>query len=129
MMPTAEHLAVDHPVLVTDLPGFGQSGDPRQVLTLPALVDALVQWLDQQQLARPIFLGNSLGCQVLIDLVVRGSRDPIAHPTLGGGGGAAVAQRTLGGDSRRASCGSTTARRTALVEVVRAFVDETSCRV
>ncbi len=71
MLPTAELLAVDYPVLVPDLPGFGQSGDPKHVMTLPELADELVKWMDKINLPRAIFLGNSLGCQVLTDLAVR----------------------------------------------------------
>lgn len=71
MIPTAERLGVNYPVLVPDLPGFGKSSDPRHVMTLAELADALVQWMDQLNLERPIFLGNSLGCQVLTDLALR----------------------------------------------------------
>jgi 2-hydroxy-6-oxonona-2,4-dienedioate hydrolase len=71
MMPTAERLAIDYPVLVPDLLGFGQSSDPPYVPMLAELADTLVQWLNAINLRRPIFLGNSLGCQVLTDLAVR----------------------------------------------------------
>ena len=74
MMPTAERLAQYGQVFVPDLPGFGLSENPTHVFTLSELADTLVAWMDALQLAQAIFIGNSLGCQVLIDLAVR-------HPT------------------------------------------------
>jgi len=74
MMPTAERLAQYGQVFVPDLPGFGLSENPTHVFTLSELADTLVAWMDALQLAQAIFIGNSFGCQVLIDLAVR-------HPT------------------------------------------------
>ncbi|WGF90856.1 alpha/beta fold hydrolase [Marinivivus vitaminiproducens] len=71
MMPTAERLALTHPVYVPDLPGFGLSEHPDQVLTVPGLADALLGWMDAIALRRSAFLGNSFGCQIIIDLASR----------------------------------------------------------
>lgn len=74
MMPTAERLAPYGQVFVPDLPGFGMSENPKHVFTLTELADTLVAWMDVLELPQAIFIGNSLGCQVLIELAVR-------HPT------------------------------------------------
>ena len=71
MAPTAELLARDFKVLVPEMPGFGQSDKPRHVLDVPELADVLAAWLATTGLTRASFLGNSLGCQVIVDLAVR----------------------------------------------------------
>lgn len=71
MIPTAERLGQKYPVYALDLPGFGKSENPAQVLTIPELADAIVAWMDVMRLSQAVFLGNSLGAQVLIDLAAR----------------------------------------------------------
>ena len=71
LMPTAALLARRHPVAALDLPGFGLSGEPGAVLDTPALADALGGWLDATGDGPVVLLGNSYGCQVIVDLVVR----------------------------------------------------------
>jgi 2-hydroxy-6-oxonona-2,4-dienedioate hydrolase len=71
MVPTAAQLGQTYPVYALDLPGFGKSGDPAHVLTLEELSDVIVAWLDVMHLPQAIFLGNSLGAQILIDLAAR----------------------------------------------------------
>ncbi|MBC8163979.1 MAG: alpha/beta hydrolase, partial [Roseiflexaceae bacterium] len=71
MMPTAKRLALYGQVFVPDLPGFGLSENPKHVFTVVELADTLVAWMDVLDLPQAIFIGNSLGCQVLIDLAVR----------------------------------------------------------
>jgi 2-hydroxy-6-oxonona-2,4-dienedioate hydrolase len=74
MVPTAERLAPFHPVYAPDLPGFGESGRPRRVLDIPELADVLLQWMDVMGLERPVLVGNSMGCQILVDLASRHPR-------------------------------------------------------
>ena len=71
LMPTAALLARRHRVGVPDLPGFGLSGEPGVVLGTRALADALGGWLDATGGGPVVLLGNSYGCQVIVDLVVR----------------------------------------------------------
>jgi 2-hydroxy-6-oxonona-2,4-dienedioate hydrolase len=71
MVPIAERLSGDFPVFAPDLPGFGLSDKPDEVMTLPRLADALAAWMDAAGLERAVFLGNSLGCQILAELGVR----------------------------------------------------------
>lgn len=71
LMPLAARPAVEHPVALVDLPGFGLSADTGRVLDIPDLADALSGWLDAEGLAAPVLAGNSVGCQVLVDLLAR----------------------------------------------------------
>lgn len=76
LMPTAAALrdrGIDPRVL--DLPGFGLSGDPRgsrrRVLDVAEQADALAGWLDATVVGPVVLLGNSFGCQVVVDLASR----------------------------------------------------------
>src|SRR4051812_15282918 len=71
MVPTALRLARRFAAYVPDLPGFGRSGRPARALDIPGLTDALAAWMQELGLTRAAFLGNSLACQVLVDLAVR----------------------------------------------------------
>ena len=71
LMPTAQLLAADHNVYVVDLPGFGLSGDPGPALDVTEHATALAGWLDANRLGPAVLLGNSFGCQVLVELVTR----------------------------------------------------------
>ncbi len=68
LMPTAHRLAAFSRVYVPDLPGFGNSPNPKHVLTVDELAEAFVGWMQQLGLRSAIFLGNSLGCQVIANL-------------------------------------------------------------
>ena len=71
LLPTAARLAERHRVYVPDLPGFGHSDDPPRVLDVRAEADVLEAWLVAAAIDRAVFLGNSMGCQVIVDLAAR----------------------------------------------------------
>ncbi len=71
MVPTAERLASEFRVFAPDLPGFGRSEKPDRILCVPELAEALGEWMDAIQLPRAALVGNSLGCQIAVDLAVR----------------------------------------------------------
>ncbi len=75
MAPLAEHLAPHLRVYAPDLPGFGSSDKPSQALTVRELAEALAAWMHEVGLDRAAFVGNSLGCEVLVELAV-------IHPRL-----------------------------------------------
>jgi pimeloyl-ACP methyl ester carboxylesterase len=75
LMPLAAGLAVDQPVHVVDLPGFGLSGEPGRTLGLAELADWLADWLTATGVAPAALAGNSFGCQVAVEVAVR-------HPDL-----------------------------------------------
>jgi len=74
MMPTAEMLARFSRTYVPDLPGYGLSGPPGQPLDLRFLSDSLAEWMERLNLRHAHFVGNSFGCQVLVDFAARHSR-------------------------------------------------------
>src|SRR5437764_44177 len=71
LMPVAKKLSRFVHVYVPDLPGFGLSDKPRETLDIPQLADALAEWIQAAGLERPVLLGNSMGCQIIVDLAAR----------------------------------------------------------
>lgn len=71
MLPTARCLAPHLPVLVPDLPGFGDSGKPRRILDVTGLADALAAWMTAAGLPPAVLVGNSFACQIIVDLAAR----------------------------------------------------------
>lgn len=92
MIPTAIRLSRYQRVYAPDLPGFGASSRPVHALSVSDLAHVLTLWLDKVGLARAVFLGNSLGCQVLAHVAV-------AHPEI-------VAQAILVGPTMDPSAGA-----------------------
>lgn len=62
LLPTAARLINSFRVYVPDLPGFGASEKPRQVLDIPGMAETLKAWMDVVGLEQAFLLGNSLGC-------------------------------------------------------------------
>jgi len=71
LMPTAKALARDYRVFVPDLPGFGRSGKPDHVADVPELADDLAAWMAVIGLEKAALLGNSFGCQIIVECAVR----------------------------------------------------------
>ena len=71
MMPVAKCLARDFRVYAPDLPGFGLSEHPPQVLDVSGLADGLLAWMDSVELERAALLGNSFGCQIIADFAAK----------------------------------------------------------
>lgn len=71
MVPTARRLAAYRPVYSPDLPGFGLSDKPAYALTIAQLADSLHELLDVLRLERPALVGNSFGCQIIVELAAR----------------------------------------------------------
>ena len=71
LMPTIAQLAPHYRIYAPDLPGFGDSTKPWPVLNLQELVEVLVAWMDAVGLEQPVLLGNSVGCQIIVDVALR----------------------------------------------------------
>jgi 2-hydroxy-6-oxonona-2,4-dienedioate hydrolase len=71
MLPLAQSLAPSFSVFAPDLPGYGRSEEPRMPLGIADLATALAAWLDAAGLRRPVFVANSMGCQIVTELAVR----------------------------------------------------------
>lgn len=67
--PTADLLVDDFRNFVPDLPGHGRSMRPEHRPDIPALARALVAYCDAVGIERATFVGNSLGCPVICELV------------------------------------------------------------
>ena len=65
--PTAARLAPRHNTFVPDLPGMGRSMRPDQTLDVPGLARALVSYCDAVGVERATFVGNSLGCPIIVE--------------------------------------------------------------
>lgn len=70
-VPLARRLLRRRPTLAIDLPGAGKSSRPPRALSIPQLADSLAAWLDAVGIAHAELVGNSMGCQVLVDLASR----------------------------------------------------------
>lgn len=63
----ASRLSEKYTVYVPDLPGFGNSSKPAFVLNIQELADALHDWTQAFPVDKAWYLGNSAGCQIIID--------------------------------------------------------------
>lgn len=68
MIPLAEALAPDFPVFAPDLPGHGNSVKPERALNLQELAAALSAWMDVLAIPAAVMVGNSMGCQIILEL-------------------------------------------------------------
>jgi pimeloyl-ACP methyl ester carboxylesterase len=66
--PTAARLAPHHRTYVPDLPGMGRSMRPDRPLDVSGLGHALVSYCDAVGVERATFVGNSLGCPIIIEV-------------------------------------------------------------
>jgi len=118
MLPLAELLAPHLAVRAPDPPGFVRSDKPRRPLELPELADALAAWIDAAGLGRPALVGNSFGCQVIVELAARHpdlitctvlqgppSTPPPGHCQARPGAGCAICSRS--GPTRGRGCATT----------------------
>jgi len=83
LLPTAKLLAAEYPCYLPELPGFGGSAKPDHILDVPELADALHAWTLASGVRPAIMLGNSLGCQVIVEMALRHPHS-ITHAVLVG---------------------------------------------
>ncbi|MCP2260661.1 Pimeloyl-ACP methyl ester carboxylesterase [Streptoalloteichus tenebrarius] len=72
---TAAALAPWFRVHAPDLPGFGHTIGPREALDVHQLAEALADWMRTADAWPAVVVGNSMGCQITVDLAV-------CHPEL-----------------------------------------------
>ncbi len=85
MVKLGEALGQRFRVYATDLPGSGRSERPPRALSIRELADTLDTFITERSLDQPALLGNSMGCQVICDLVARkpvASRLVLQGPTI-----------------------------------------------
>lgn len=66
--PTMQCLADRYRVAGVDLPGFGRTQSPDRTLGVRALAETLAAWLDVNEVGPAVFIANSFGCQVIVEL-------------------------------------------------------------
>ncbi len=66
-----ERLAEYRAVVIPDLPGFGLSDKPRKALDVEELASWLARFVETTQPGRVHVLGNSFGCEVVVELAER----------------------------------------------------------
>ena len=71
MLPLARSLGGPFSAFVPDLPGQGKSEQLRGAVSLGEHADSLGAWVEANELVRPAFVANSMGCQVVTELAVR----------------------------------------------------------
>lgn len=67
-VPLARRLALRQRAVAPDLPGYGRSATPIRALDIPRLASALLEWMDVERIAIATVVGNSVGCQVAVEL-------------------------------------------------------------
>ena len=67
-----DELAIHREVIAIDLPGFGQSPALVGEVSIPALADAVTDFLTQHQLLGIDAVGNSMGARLVLELARRG---------------------------------------------------------
>lgn len=70
MIPLAERIAEEHEVHALDLPGFGRSEGPREVLTIPELAEWVIAWMAAMGIHQCHLVANSLGCEICAQVAV-----------------------------------------------------------
>jgi 2-hydroxy-6-oxonona-2,4-dienedioate hydrolase len=84
MVPVARELARSASVYALDLPGFGKSEKPQgRSANLWQLTEMLREWMDRLGLEQAAMVGNSLGCQIIIDFALKYPQR-ITHAVLTG---------------------------------------------
>ena len=78
-----EIAATDAEVHAIDLPGFGRSEGPRDVLSMEELADWVIAWMSESGIARCHVIGNSLGCEIAAHLAIK-TPERIATVTMTG---------------------------------------------
>lgn len=75
MLPLMRELGAYANVFAPDLPGFGRSQKPAASLNMQELADVLAAWMKGRAFVGVSLVGNSMGCQVAVNLAQR-------HPDL-----------------------------------------------
>lgn len=93
-LPFAGVLARLRQVHLLDLPGYGTTPKPPRPLTVPELADVAARTVTGLRLVDPILVGQSMGCQVVVDAIaarpglcaayvlIGPTVDPDAHSTI-----------------------------------------------
>ncbi|MDQ6860330.1 MAG: alpha/beta hydrolase [Verrucomicrobiota bacterium] len=72
MIPLAKVIAAAGlDVHALDLPGFGRSEGPSEVLSVAQLADSVIEWMDASGIPKCQIVGHSLGCEIAAYVAVK----------------------------------------------------------
>ena len=69
--PQFDHFKASHTVMTLDLRGCGRSDQPEHGYDIPTLADDVAWLCRERKLARPVFIGHSLGGLIALELAAR----------------------------------------------------------
>ena len=64
MKPVGDRLSRQYRIIIVDLPGFGLSEEPKEVLTIYDYVECIKELLDALKIKNPILIGHSFGGKI-----------------------------------------------------------------
>ncbi|MGI8746523.1 MAG: alpha/beta fold hydrolase [Bryobacteraceae bacterium] len=71
--PVLEDLAAERRVIAVDLPGFGKTPPLPGEVSITTLAEAVIEWLDSQDLIGVDVVGSSMGARLVLELARRGA--------------------------------------------------------
>ncbi|HYG97687.1 MAG TPA: alpha/beta fold hydrolase [Terriglobales bacterium] len=83
MVPLARALSPYWNVYAPDLPGYGRSETPDHPLPITSLAGILRSWTRNMHLRETILVGNSMGCQIIVEYLLQNSNEVQACVMLG----------------------------------------------
>lgn len=81
MKPLGDKLSKDHKITIIDLPGFGQSSEPKEELTIYDYNEILEELLKELKIKNPIIIGHSFGGRIAM---INASRNKVEKLVLFG---------------------------------------------
>ncbi len=67
-IPLAEKLKKNFNVFIPDLPGFGESEKPAEILNIKELSYFIAEYIKLKNINKPVLVGNSMGCQIIAEI-------------------------------------------------------------
>ena len=81
MKPLGDNFQKKYRITILDFPGFGESNEPREALTIDGYCNILIEFLNELKIKKPIIIGHSFGGRVAIKYA---SSNPIEKLVLFG---------------------------------------------
>ena len=69
--PLARELSSRYRVISLNLPGYGETKRPARALNLDELAEVVAMYILQENIIRPIIIGQSMGCQIAVRLSIK----------------------------------------------------------
>ena len=66
MKPIGDNLCINHRITILDLPGFGESEEPKEVWNIGDYSNMLEEFLNRLDIKKPVIMGHSFGGRIAI---------------------------------------------------------------